>query len=311
MIHSETKHLFEASPIMNISVESKVLKRTGQATVEIPLREPKIWVVLPAFNEEVGLPPLLEKIRQHFESPVRDYEVVVVDDGSRDRTLEVAQHAASYMPVRVVPHDENSGLAAALRTGFETALLAGMDGDVVVTLDADNSQQPGTIARLLQLIEDGYDVAIASRYQPGSRVIGVPAHRRLMTWGARWLFRCLLPIPGVRDYTCGFRAYRFEALRIASDAYGKQFVSEKGFSCMVDVLLKMRHFAFVFGEAPMLLRYDAKDGPSKMAVGRTARQTIRLLLKRRFEGPPSPFQSESSTSNNDTDTPAMPQRHSV
>ena len=260
---------------------------SSPAQLDVPeLQEQKIWVILPAYNEEVGLPPLLEKIRQQFESPALNYEVVVVDDASKDRTAEFASAASFHMPLRLCSHKDNQGLAGAMRTGFNEVLAAGTSGDIIVTLDADNTQQPGTIARLLQMMHDGYDVAIASRYQPGSRVIGVPASRLFMTWAARWIFRCLLPIPGVRDYTCGFRAYRFDALQTAASAYGSSFVSEKGFSCMVDVLLKMRHFDLVFGEVPMLLRYDQKHGPSKMNVGKTATQTVKLLLRRRFEGSP-------------------------
>ncbi len=246
----------------------------------------KIWIVLPAYNEAEGLPPLLEKIRQLFDSPAVDYEVIVVDDASQDRTGEIASGASFHMPLRLCTHLHNQGLAGALRTGLNEALANGRSGDVIVTLDADNTQQPGTIARLLQMIGDGYDVVIASRYQPGSRVLGVPANRRLMTWCARQLFRVLLPINGVRDYTCGFRAYRFDVLDRAAATYGEDFVSEQGFSCMVDVLLKLRHFGTVFGEVPMLLRYDQKHGPSKMPVGRTASQTVRLLLRRRFERKP-------------------------
>ena len=68
------------------------------------------------------------------------------------------------------------------------------------------------------------------------------------------------------------------------DHYGDDFVSEKGFSCMADVLLKMRKFKYVFGEVPMLLRYDQKLGVSKMAVGSTVALTLKLLLKRRLGG---------------------------
>ena len=73
-------------------------------------------------------------------------------------------------------------------------------------------------------------------------------------------------------------------MKTASDFYGDQFVSERGFSCMVDVLLKMRRFKFVMGEVPMLLRYDQKDGPSKMKVATTVMQTLKLLVKRRIQG---------------------------
>ena len=108
--------------------------------------------------------------------------------------------------------------------------------------------------------------------------------RLAMTWFAKWLFKVAAPIPGVWDYTCGFRAYRFSALAKAATYYGSSFVSEKGFSCMVDVLLKMRRFQFVMGEVPMLLRYDVKDGPSKMRVAKTAVQTLKLLVRRRLHG---------------------------
>ncbi len=261
---------------------------TAVESMRIPVdfREHKLWIVLPAYNEETGLPLLLEKIRQVFEPLSINYEVVVIDDASKDNTGAIASSASFHMPLRMVSHPVNQGLAGALRSGFNEVLGAASSGDIIVTLDADNTQQPGTILRLLQMVQDGYDVVIASRYQPGSRVLGVPTHRLLMTFGARWLFRVLLPIPGVRDYTCGFRAYRFDALQKAAHAYGDSFVSEKGFSCMVDVLLKMRNFGFVFGEVPMLLRYDQKEGPSKMKVAKTMMQTIRLLLRRRFEKPP-------------------------
>ena len=157
-------------------------------------------------------------------------------------------------------------------------------GDVITTMDGDDTHPPGCINNLLQKVSEGYDVVTASRYQPGSRVMGVPAFRVLMTWGARMLFQVVMPIPGVRDYTCGYRAYKEEILRETMDHYGDEFVSEKGFSCMADVLLKMRKFQFVFGEVPLLLRYDQKQGVSKMAVGSTVWLTLKLLLKRRLGG---------------------------
>lgn len=274
------------TPITSETVHSPEVLAEQQAPVAADFQERKVWVVLPAYNEEAGLGELLEKIRHQFESPALDYEVIVVDDASTDQTGEIASRASFHMPLRVHTHRENRGLAGALRSGFGEAVSAGRPGDIVITLDADNTQQPGTMSRLLQMINDGYDVVIASRYQPGSRVLGVPANRRLMTWLARQLFRLILPIRGVRDYTCGYRAYRIDVLRRAMDLYGDSFISERGFSCMVDVLLKMRHLDIVFGEVPMLLRYDHKEGPSKMPVARTAARTIQLLVRRRLERKP-------------------------
>ncbi len=239
-------------------------------------------IVLPAFNEEEALPRLLDAIQRELSAAQIDYRVLVVDDGSFDDTARVASQASFHMPLTLVRHPENRGLAATLRTGLEAAVLAAGADDVIVTLDADNTQPPGLMPRMLAMIAEGHDVVIASRYQSGSRVIGVPWHRNLMSLGARALFTLTLPIPGVRDYTCGYRAYRAEALRDALNVYGDGFVTEAGFSCMVDVLLKLRGQGLVMGEAPMVLRYDQKGGASKMRVARTAMQTLSLVVRRRL-----------------------------
>ena len=244
----------------------------------------KVYVVLPAYNEEGGLPDLLSAIKNVFAINGRDYHVIVVDDCSTDGTAEVARNASFDMPLTLVQHAVNQNLPGALRTGFETAMKFAADNDIVITMDGDNTHPPAIMNLLLQKIAEGYDVMIASRFQNGSRVCGVPASRVITAFGARMLFKIIMPIEAVRDYTCGYRAYRANVLRGTMEFYGEQFVSEKGFSCMADVLLKMRRFKYVMGEVPMLLRYDQKEGGSKMAVFQTTMLTLKLLVKRRFGG---------------------------
>lgn len=263
---------------------SEVITRVDQPHVGQRVEVGKIFVVLPAYNEELGLPDLLIEIEKVFALSGREYEVIVVDDASTDDTAQVASQASFRMPVTLVQHEVNQNLPGALRTGFLKALELAEDHDIVITMDGDNTHPPGVINALLQKISEGYDVMIASRFQNGSRVVGVPSTRVLTAFGARMMFKVIMPIPGVRDYTCGYRAYRVNVLRQAVEFYGDEFVSEKGFSCMADVLLKMRRFKFVFGEVPMLLRYDQKEGGSKMAVFKTIGQTLKLLFKRRLGG---------------------------
>jgi dolichol-phosphate mannosyltransferase len=262
----------------------KTLVKQGATAVQAEADAYTTFVMLPAYNEAEGLPSLLDKIKQVFATNGQPYHVIVVDDASTDDTSEIAIAAGQDMPLTLVRHQENQNLPGALRSGMMKAIEMGDSGDVIVTMDGDDTHPPGSINCLLQKISEGYDIVTASRYQIGSRVMGVPLNRVLMTWGARMLFRVAMPIPGVRDYTCGYRAYRFDVLRDTMEHYGDQFVSEKGFSCMADVLLKMRRFKYVFGEVPLLLRYDQKQGVSKMAVGRTVSLTLKLLLKRRFSG---------------------------
>ena len=111
---------------------------------------------------------------------------------------------------------------------------------------------------------------------------GVPWHRNALSLGASVLFRALFPTRGVRDYTSGYRAYRGQVLRDAFARYGDAFVDQEGFQCMVDILLKLREMDVIFNEVPLILRYDNKEGASKMNVWRTTRNTLGLLARRRL-----------------------------
>jgi dolichol-phosphate mannosyltransferase len=228
------------------------------------------------------MPPLLESLRETMEENAIQYEVVVVDDGSHDRTLPVVEEYARRMPLRVLRHASNQGLGATVRDGLQAALERAADRDIIVTMDADDTHTPGLIARMVRMIGEGYDVVIASRYQRESRVYGVSLLRRIMSTGASWLLRVLFPIRGVRDFTCGYRAYRTSVLRQAIARYQQALFNQEGFQCMVDILLKLRRMPLIFGEVPLLLRYDRKGGESKMKVWRTASRTLGLLLRRKL-----------------------------
>jgi dolichol-phosphate mannosyltransferase len=242
----------------------------------------KVYIVLPAYNEEENIGPLLQRIDEAMREERLDYQVIMVDDGSRDRTIEVTRDYAQYMPIRVEQHKANRGLGATIRDGLQTASAVCGDQDIVVVMDADNTHTPGLIRSMVRLIKEGNDVVIASRYQPGSYIRGVPFYRNVLSLGARLLFRVVFPIRGVRDYTCGYRAYRGAVLRDAFMKYGDGFIGEEGFQCMVDILLKLRSMDVIFREVPLILRYDLKGGASKMKVLRTIHRTLSLMLRRRF-----------------------------
>ncbi len=242
-----------------------------------------IIVVLPAYNEEEAIAPLLHKLARTLEARFQAARVIVVDDGSTDNTASLVrafQKERRHAEVRLVEHGDNRGLSEAIKTGLRHALHEAADEDIVVTMDADNTHSPGLIFRMALLIEEGSDVVIASRYAPGAQEVGLSAQRRVLSWGASWLFRVLFPFKGVKDYTCGYRAYRAAVLKEAFARWGENFVSEQGFSCMVDILLKLRQMGVVVTEAPLILRYDLKPGASKMNVGQTMLDTLRLIGKR-------------------------------
>jgi len=243
---------------------------------------PVLFVVLPAYNEAPRIATLLQRVHDTLQD--REYSVVLVDDGSADGTGDVVRGLMDRIPIDLVVHEVNQGLGATIRDGLVRAAERAAPSDIIITLDADDTHRPETIPSMLQRIDEGCDVVIASRYRRGSRVQGVPPHRQALSGGAALLMRATFPIRGVRDYTCGYRAYRAAAIQGALDRYGDGFLDQDGFQCMVDILLKLRSLDLTFGEVPFVLRYDAKEGASKMNVGRTVRSTLQLLVRTRLRG---------------------------
>ena len=246
------------------------------------VKKTKLFIVLPAYNEEENLGALLEAIDNVLQEQNLDYQVIVIDDGSRDHTLRILEQYREQVPLTICRHELNQGLGPTIRDGLLVASGMAADSDVVITMDADQSHTPGLIIRMIQMLHEGHDVVIASRYRRGARVFGVSLFRRCLSYGASMLFRIVFPTSGVRDYTCGYRAYRGNVLRRAITVYGDRFVEVSGFQCMIDILLKLRGLDVIFGEVPMVLRYDLKRGESKMPIFRTIRHSLTLLIRRRL-----------------------------
>jgi dolichol-phosphate mannosyltransferase len=241
-----------------------------------------ISVVLPAYNEEDSIVSLIESIqttaKKHFSEPVR---VIVVDDGSTDGMVEKLSEFEEDSLI-LVRHKTNKGLGEAIKSGLIAALSISGESDTIVTMDADNTHSPGLMTRMVLLIEEGNDVVIASRYRTGSRVIGLSLARQIYSLVMSLMFRILFHIPGVRDYSSGYRAYRVSVVKKAFQFWGDEFIDQTGFSCMVDILLKLRKMDVVFSEIPLVLRYDKKAGSSKMDVKKTILVTLKLAIKEVF-----------------------------
>ncbi|MBI2569592.1 MAG: glycosyltransferase [Candidatus Schekmanbacteria bacterium] len=244
--------------------------------------ETTVFVVVPAYNEEARIGQLLERIDRDLHAAGLTFRIVVVDDGSGDATPDIVNRLADRIPIDSQRHPQNLGLGSTIRDGLQRAVALAGPEDFIVTMDGDDTHPPALIARMVQALREGHDVVVASRYRPGSRVIGVPLFRRLLSYLGSGLLRLTFPIAGIRDYTNGYRAYRSDCLRQALAVYGERFLDQRGFQCMVDILLKLRPLGLVMGEVSLVLRYDRKQGQTKMQIGRTIRNTLLLIAKRRL-----------------------------
>jgi dolichol-phosphate mannosyltransferase len=244
-----------------------------------------IYVIFPAYNEEAVIRPTLIALLKGIGGHEAEYHAVLVDDGSTDCTVDRARDAMTHSAAgfTVLRHERNLGLGAALRTGIYWCLDRAANDDVIVTLDADNTQPPSLIPDLVTRVRSGYDVVIASRYRPGAQVLGVPGYRRLLSYLGRIVCHLLYPIPGVRDYTCCFRAFAVPILRRARAVYGDHLCTAPGFEAVMDLLLRLGPLSVRATEVGFALDYGKRAGQSKMKVSRTIRRTLTLLARRRLE----------------------------
>ncbi|MFA7662160.1 MAG: glycosyltransferase [Anaerovoracaceae bacterium] len=249
--------------------------------------ERTIVAILPAYNEEDNIPALLERWDQQEELLLERglrLVVLVVNDGSGDGTITLLpEMAKQYGFMRHVSHEGNKGLGQALTTGIHYVLDNEPASVYMVVMDCDNTHDPRYVIPLVDKMERASqtDVVIASRYQAGSKISGVPFYRWILSYGARAVYTVLLSVPRVRDYTCGYRIYRTSLLGKAVQFYGDTLLEEKGFGCMGELLYKLYLYGATFDEIPFHLRYDDKLGISKMKVMNTTLQSMAMVFRLR------------------------------
>jgi dolichol-phosphate mannosyltransferase len=236
-----------------------------------------IFFALPIYNERDNIGPLLESIESTMRSSGEPYRVVAVDDGSNDGTSQCLKNYSSRLSLNVLTHAKNMNLGPTIRDAIMEALAQAKPEDIIITLDADNSHDPALAPQMVGMVNDGHDLVVASRYVKGAREVGLALHRRLFSRVINWVLRKLNPIPNLRDYTCGYRAYRAQLLSKASLRYGDRLIEEIGFTCMAELVLKLRPLIRRAAEVPLVLRYDLKRGKSKMKVLRTILRYIQLV----------------------------------
>lgn len=240
-----------------------------------------IIILLPAYNEADSIGTLLDKIRDTMEQHQLAYTVVVVDDGSRDGTREILRGRAERMPITVIEHRINRGLWETIRDGFEWAAEHCQPDDVIIRMDADDTHEPHYIPALVAKLEEGNDVVIASRFQAGGGALGLNAYRTFISRCANLTMKLFFPIRGLREYSCGYRAYRGETVQDALRVFGNAFIDVKGvgFTCTLEKLIKFRMLGARFAEVPFVLRYDQKMSQSKMLSSITTLGYFVLILK--------------------------------
>ncbi len=200
---------------------------------------PFVTIVIPAWNEEQRLPGTLEQITAYLDQQSYAAEVLVVENGSTDRTTEIAESfAARFAYIRVLHSPQGKG--AAVKMG----MLAGR-GAYLYVCDTDLAVPIEEIAKFLPPQISEYDVAIASREAPGARRYNEPFYRHLMGRVYNFIAQ-LIVVPGIKDTQCGFKCFNRQAARAI---FSVQVMSGWGFD--VEVLFIARRWGHRIVEVPV------------------------------------------------------------
>lgn len=210
-------------------------------------------LIVPAYNEGANLPRLLTTIQSQSKD-FGDFELIIVNDNSRDETKEITERYAKRYPyVRVLHRKQgNNGMGAALKEGTVKAR-----GACVVWIMADNSDDLSTIPRMVQKILGGADMVFGSRYMKGGSSGDLSAFKSLMSWGYSSIARALFGMK-VHDITNAFRAFRrevFNAVALESD----------DFAISPEFSIKAHLAGFQLDEVPTIYK-DRKNGTSKFRM---------------------------------------------
>jgi dolichol-phosphate mannosyltransferase len=233
---------------------------------------PNVFVI-PAYDEEENLPRLFADLEARPALFPTGSRVIVVDDGSRDRTPELVQGYTGPLSVELVRFDENQGPGAAFRAGFAAALEHCEDDAFVVTLEADTTSDLDALPVMLSRAAAGAELVLASW-----TMVNVPRRRRLLSAGAGFVVRRLL---GVEANTVSsfFRVYRAGTLRRAMGRYGERFIRESGFACKAEVLANIARLGARIEEVPVDLDTARRVGKSKMPILKTILAYWRMMAR--------------------------------
>lgn len=222
-------------------------------------------IVIPLYQEEDGVAALAGQLKEFVarEGQHRDVELVLVDDGSTDRTHERLQHALAGLAPKLLRHERNRGLTAALATGSAAAR-----GDLIAHVDADLSYDLQSLAPLARCCDAGADVAVASCHHPLGGADGVPRSRLFLSKLASRVYRLTTRHP-VHTFTSMVRVYRREVL-------ARCMPQRTGFLGVTETLVRALRAGYRVEEVPAVL-HVRKTGRSKMRMARVALAHLGLV----------------------------------
>ncbi|MBU1087369.1 MAG: glycosyltransferase [Candidatus Omnitrophica bacterium] len=241
-----------------------------------------VYILLPAFNEAKNIEQIVSNIAAVLTQAKKQFRILVVNDGSTDNTAEIVSANIQKFPLELISFVQNQGVGQVFRQGIKTLCAKAQPEDILISMDCDQTHPANVLPRMIDAINSGCDLAIASRYHAQSTTVNLPFIRLIMSDAINWFLKVCFGIQGARDYSTFFRAYKIGLLQKAEEVYQDSFIEQGGFACMAEILIKLRRFNPNISEVPLTLRFDLRTGKSKMKVFDTIFGYLKLIVKEKL-----------------------------
>lgn len=223
-----------------------------------------LYICIPAYNEAPTVGLLLWRIRKVFERYPREYEILVLDDGSTDGTAATLAPYREVLPLTVLRHSERRGYAAAVETLLRAVAQRTRypRRDAAILMQADFTDQPEHLPEFIKRHEGGADLVVAEQTAtPATAPVPVRRLRRL----GRWLVRPSIRVSGVSDPLGSYRLMRISVVRdLLKDCGEAQLLKSDGWAANVEILAKAARFARRIEVMPLEARYDLRPRATRV-----------------------------------------------
>jgi len=227
-----------------------------------------IYVCIPSRNEAPTVGLLLWKIRQVFAAFPREYQLLVLDDGSTDSTADVLEPYARVLPLTVIRRTSAQGYAASVEELLRKAveLTDRPKRDAAILMHADFAHSPHIVPDLVRRIESGADLVVAE-----GRLAGEPSRgHRLLRRHAPALLRGVVSVPAVKDLVSGYAAIRLVALRNAIRSHAGHLLHTEGWAANAELFWRTARYARRVETVPSIERHDLRSRSSRIRPWETA-----------------------------------------
>jgi dolichol-phosphate mannosyltransferase len=240
-----------------------------------------IYFCLPAYNEASTVGLSLYKLGEVMKEVNREYELIALNDGSSDETLDVINSYEPLLPLNVINVEVNQGFGPSLLSLLREVVNRSIfpERDIVVTMEADFSQNPSVVPSMVKQIEGGADMVIASSFAKGSTTTDSTIMFKVLNSMLFILMRNLYGITGVRDYVSSFRAYRVSIIKKTLDHFDEDVITLSGRPANTELLLNVNYMKPKIVEVPLLVRYDIRKRRSRVRVHKMWLDYIKMITR--------------------------------